>query len=200
MKLNAKPKGADPPSRGERKTATIRFGPYGLRPPVLFAGYRMGDVPTAGLRKFPWDMTGTEALLINAYDFTKPKYKKVIENGWNLSRDLQFKNRPVLIDSGAYYFLKDDSVTVTPTQVLGIERQSQAHVGVVLDHPFLPEARNKSQRIARTLLNTKIMLRDNGRVPSHLELMPVVHGHNRKALLHSRHNAHDHRSRTSGTG
>jgi len=183
MMHSAKPKAADQPNKAGRKTISIPFGPYRLRLPVLFAGYRMGDVPTAGLRKFPWALTGTEALLINAYDFTKPKYKQVIENGWNLQRDLQFPDRPVLIDSGAYYFVRDNSVSVTPTQVLGIERKSQAHVGVVLDHPFSPEARNKSQRIARTLTNTMIMLRANSRVQSGLELMPVVHGHNRKSLV-----------------
>lgn len=183
MMHSTKPRTADQPIKAGRKTTSIPFGPFRLRPPILFAGYRMGDVPTAGLHTFPWDLTGTEALLINAYDFTKPKYKHVIENGWNLPRDLHFRNRPVLIDSGAYYFVRDSSVAITPTQVLGIERKSQAHVGVVLDHPFPPEARNKSQRIARTLTNTKIMLRANSRVQSGLELMPVAHGHNRKTLL-----------------
>ena len=143
----------------------------------------MGDVPTAGLRSFPWDLTATEALLINAYDFTKPKYKAVIENGWNLTRDLQFPNRPVLIDSGAYYFLKERNVRVDPGEVLSIERRSQAHVGVVLDHPFPPEARDKSRRIARTLNNTKIMLRANSEAHSSFELMPVVHGHDRRTLV-----------------
>src|SRR5260370_952285 len=63
----------------------ISFRPYVLRPPVLFAGYRMGDMPTAGLRAFPWDITETKALLNNAYDFPRPKYRAAINNGWNPS-------------------------------------------------------------------------------------------------------------------
>src|SRR6266567_3037949 len=95
----------------------IDFGPYNLRPPVLFAGYRMGDMPTSGLRTFPWDITETEALLINAYDFTKPKYDAVIRNGWQPTRDLSFSGRPILIDSGAYYFLKNKHLMVSPSEI-----------------------------------------------------------------------------------
>ncbi len=164
------------------ETRTIDFGPYQLQPPVLFAGYRMGDVPTAGLRSFPWKLTGTEALLINAYDFTRPKYKRVIENGWNPKRDLKFSKGPLLIDSGAYYFLRDRDVAVDPRDILKIELRSQAHVGVILDHPFLPEAKDKGVRITRTLSNTKIMLCASRGPASEFELMPVVHGHSRKML------------------
>ncbi len=165
-----------------RVTRTIPFGPYFLRPPVLFAGYRMGDVPTAGLRHFPWEATETQALLINAYDFTKPKYKAVIQNGWAPSRDLNFCDKPILIDSGAYYFLKHRNVTVDPTDILRIEIRSKAQVGVVLDHPFLPEARDKSRRIARTLKNTATMFKAARDSNSPFELMPVLHGHTRRAL------------------
>ncbi len=47
------------------------FGDNSLCTPILFASYRLGDVPGAGVRFFPWDMTRTEAILINAYDFTR---------------------------------------------------------------------------------------------------------------------------------
>ncbi len=161
---------------------TIRFGPYQLQPPLLFAGYRMGDVPTAGLRHFPWDATETEALLINAYDFTKPKYSAVIQNGWVPARDLKFVDKPILIDSGAYYFLRNQNVSVDPAEILQIELRSKAHVGVVLDHPFLPEARDKSRRIARTLKNTAAMFKAACKSNAPFELMPVLHGHTRKAL------------------
>ena len=160
----------------------IDFGPYSLWPPVLFAGYRMGDMPTSGLLDFPWDITETEALLINAYDFTKPKYNAVIQNGWQPTRDLSFSGRPILIDSGAYYFLKNRNLTVSPSEILNIEIRSKAHVGVILDHPFTPEARDKSRRISRTLKNTSAMLKASESHKSTLELMPVLHGHCREAL------------------
>jgi len=160
----------------------IDFGPYNLRPPVLFAGYRMGDMPTSGLRTFPWDITETEALLINAYDFTKPKYDAVIRNGWQPTRDLSFSGRPILIDSGAYYFLKNKHLMVSPSEILNIEIRSKAHVGVILDHPFTPEARGKSRRIERTLKNTAAMFKASEAREDALELMPVLHGHSREAL------------------
>src|ERR1700682_5400445 len=160
----------------------IDFGPHNLRPPVLFAGYRMGDMPTSGLRAFPWDITETEALLINAYDFTKPKYHAVIQNGWHPARDLNFSGKPILIDSGAYYFLKNKNLGVSPSEILNIEIRSKAHVGVILDHPFTPEARDKSRRIARTLKNTAAMLKASEERRSTFDLMPVLHGHSREAL------------------
>jgi tRNA-guanine family transglycosylase len=149
---------------------------------MLFAGYRMGDMPTSGLREFPWDITETEALLINAYDFTKPKYNAVIQNGWQPTRDLAFSDKPILIDSGAYYFLKNTNLTVSPAKILNIEIRSQAHVGVVLDHPFTPEAHDKSRRINRTLRNTEAMYKALQASDEELELMPVLHGHNPEAL------------------
>ncbi len=161
---------------------SIVFGPYQLQLPLLFASYRMGDVPTAGLRGFPWEMTETKALLINAYDFTKPKYNAIIQNGWAPSRDLHFLDKPILIDSGAYYFLKAQNLAVDPGDILQIEVRSKAQVGVVLDHPFLPEARDKSRRIARTIRNTELMFKAARESYPSFELMPVLHGHTRKAL------------------
>ena len=160
----------------------IKFGPYNLRPPVLFAGYRMGDVPTAGLRSFPWDITETEALLINAYDFTRPKYQAVINNGWHPPLDIQFKDKPLLVDSGAYYYWKEDQIGIDPETVLNIEIRSKAHVGVVLDHPFPPNAKDKGRRIDTTIRNTEVMFRAATREKHSFELMPVIHGHSRRAL------------------
>lgn len=160
----------------------IAFGPFSLRPPVLFAGYRMGDMPTCGLRAFPWDITETEALLINAYDFTRPKYQTIINNGWNPTRDLHLSGRPILVDSGAYYFWKENKLAVDPTDILKIEVRSKAHVGVVLDHPFPPQARDKARRIDTTIRNTEVMFRAASRETYSLELMPVIHGHSRSTL------------------
>jgi len=162
----------------------IDFGPYSLRPPVLFAGYRMGDMPTAGLRAFPWDITETEALLINAYDFTRPKYQAVINNGWHPPRDIQFGNRPLLVDSGAYYYWKENQIGIDPEAILRIEIRSKAHVGVVLDHPFPPDAKDKARRIDTTVRNTETMFRAAARGGHSFELMPVIHGHSRRALRH----------------
>lgn len=153
-----------------------RFGTHRLHPPLLFASYRLGDVPAAGLRFFPWDITQVEALLINAYDLTRPKFKRLLDAGWNLSQHLQHGNRPVLIDSGAYYFLRKASIEITPEAILQIQRRSGADVAVVLDHPFPPEAPDRAERIQRTLKHTERAFASCYREGFLLPLMPVVHG------------------------
>ncbi|MGC8551528.1 MAG: hypothetical protein ACP5O7_01545 [Phycisphaerae bacterium] len=150
---------------------------------MLFASYRLGDFPTSGLRHLPWAMTRTEAILINAYDFTRRKYKAWLNNGWDPAAYLRFAGRPIIIDSGAYYFLKDSTISISPQEILKIELRSKAHVGVALDHPFPPDAKDKQRRIARTIHNTNIMAREMANVSSEMALMPVIHGHTRRQLL-----------------
>ena len=156
---------------------TISLGPHQLAVPALFASYRLGDFPTSGLRKFPWAMTRTEALLINAYDFTRRKYQQQLASGWNAAQDLSFSKRPIIIDSGAYYFMKKAKISITPLEVLDIELRSNADVGVALDHPFPPDAKDKARRIATTIRNTRIMARQIAQHPQTMALMPVIHGH-----------------------
>ncbi len=156
---------------------TITLGSHKLKVPALFASYRLGDYPSSGLRAWPWAMTQTEALLINAYDFTRRKYQHQLTAGWNASENLKFGNKPIIIDSGAYYFMKKSNISMTPSEVLDIELRSGADVGVALDHPFPPDAKNKAQRIATTIRNTAIMARQLAQSPHTMALMPVIHGH-----------------------
>ncbi len=142
----------------------------------------MGDYPTSGLKCFPWEITGTEGLLINAFDFTRPKYFAEISNGWNLRKDLKFKTGPVVIDSGAYYFRKHEEVSVRPEEILALQAKSQADVAVVLDHPFPPDAKDKARRITTTLNNTRRMFAAHSQGELTIEIMPVVHGHSGQAL------------------
>lgn len=44
-----------------------------IETPNLFVSYRVGDYPSAGLKCLPWKEIEIEALLINSYDFLKPK-------------------------------------------------------------------------------------------------------------------------------
>jgi queuine/archaeosine tRNA-ribosyltransferase len=161
----------------QEQVKVISFGKHKLCAPALFASYRLGDCPWAGLRFLPWDMTETEALLINAYDFTRPKFRSILNDGWHPATHLHFANKPILIDSGAYYFLKNTRMEgITPETILEIELRSQADVGVVLDHPFPPDATDKAKRIDTTIRNTEAMLKLLGKQKAAMELMPVVHG------------------------
>lgn len=164
------------------KGRTITLGEHRLRVPALFASYRLGDYPTSGLRCLPWNMTRTEALLINAYDFTQRKYKNWLNNGWRPDTYLRFSRRPILIDSGAYYFRKNEGISIDPGDVLDIEIKSQADVGVVLDHPFPPDAPDKARRISRTIRNTEIMLKHLVNRGADMTLMPAIHGHTPRAI------------------
>ncbi|MCS7272597.1 MAG: queuine tRNA-ribosyltransferase family protein [Fimbriimonadales bacterium] len=159
-----------------RQPRETQFGTYRLHPPLLFASYRLGDVTGAGLRFFPWDITGVEALLINAYDFTRPKFRRLLEAGWNLQAHLRSGARPVMVDSGAYYFIRKARIDITPEAVLHIQWASGADVAVVLDHPFLPEAPDRAERIQRTLANTERAFAYCKEIAPTVSLMPVVHG------------------------
>ena len=164
------------------KERSILVGPHELRTPVFFASYRLGDFPSSGLRSFPWAMTRTEALLINAYDFTQRKYREWLDNGWNPEGYLRCGNIPILVDSGAYYFRKKSSITVTPEEILDVQLRSQADVGVVLDHPFPPDADDKAKRITTTIRNTDKMLKHLAKQNSQITVMPAIHGHTPQAI------------------
>lgn len=160
----------------------FNIGRHELLSPTLFASYRLGDHPTSGLRHFPWKLTQTEALLINAYDFTRPKYRKWLNNGWQPETYLEFDAGPLLIDSGAYYFLKHPDISITPQQVLQLEIKSRADAGVILDHPFPPDAPDKGRRINTTLRNTEIMLKALAHNQTSMALWPVIHGHTPRTI------------------
>lgn len=149
--------------------------------PNIFASYRLGDVTSAGIKSFPWKITGTQAVLVNAYDLMEnPKcagYRaRLTKEGKTIREHIQFDG-PLMIDSGAYYFIRNGNINIRPTSVLEVERKSSADIGVVLDHPFPPKATDKRERINRTLLNTRRMFTALEATSSAFELLPVVHGH-----------------------
>ena len=158
-----------------------------LHTPNLFASYRLGDVTMAGLKFFPWKITGTQAVLVNAYDLMEnPKcqsYRKRLEReGVTIREHIKF-NGPLLIDSGAYYFIRNGNVRINPLRVLEVENKSGADMGVILDHPFPPAAKDKQKRINRTIANTRKMFAAYSRNDdSKLELLPVVHGHDPRTI------------------
>jgi len=163
-------------------TRIISVGPHRLRVPIFFASYRLGDYPTSGLKRLPWRMTNTEAVLINAYDFRSRKHTAWLNNGWCLDSYLKLGKHPVLIDSGAYYFRKHNVLDVSPASVLETQIKSKAHVGVVLDHPFAPEATDKAKRIRTTIANTETALQAIVKSKSDLTLMAAIHGHSKQAI------------------
>lgn len=162
----------------------IQIGNHLLKSPTLFASYRLGDCPTSGLRHLPWSITATEAILINAFDLTRRKFNKLLNSGWNPGNSLDFRSGPLLIDSGAYYFRKHPDISVTPQQILNLEIKSGADAGVVLDHPFPPDAKDKARRITTTLRNTETMLKalNKTTVKTDMTLWPVIHGHTPKSI------------------
>ncbi len=163
-----------------------------LETPNLFASYRIGDCPLAGLRLPPWDMTGTQAILVNAYDLlANHRTRQVaseIPKGWgNLHEHIQFAG-PLILDSGGFNFQKHADISIKPLDVLNLGIDFGVDVSVVLDHPFLPKSVDKevSIRWKNTLANTRIMFDEftsrNGKLPNGFQLMPVLHGHDNKTL------------------
>lgn len=163
-----------------------------LEIPNLFASYRIGDCPRAGLRRSPWEMTGTQAILVNAYDFlanhrTRQVASEIRKGQAKLHEHIKFDG-PVMLDSGGFNFQKHSDITIEPLDVLKLGIGCGVDVSVVLDHPFLPKSVDKEirSRWKNTRANTRIMFDEftsrNGNLPKGFQLMPVLHGHDEKAL------------------
>lgn len=166
-----------------------------LKTPSLFASYRIDDYPRAGLLCHPWEMTNTQAILLNAYDFlgnrrTRKAASKILNSKEKLHSHVKF-NGPVMLDSGAFNFLKHAEISIDPRDVLTIGIDLKADVSVVLDHPLHPKSGRKEQRKSwsNTIANTRSMfetLKEWDRdLPSDFRLMPVLHGYNTETLKRS---------------
>ena len=163
-----------------------------LETPNLFASYRIGDYPLAGLRLPPWDMTGTQAILVNAYDLlanhrTRQVASEISKGQGKLHKHIQFAG-PLILDSGGFNFQKHADISIKPLDVLNLGIDFGVDVSVVLDHPFLPTSgpEEVQGRWQRTLANTRSMFEElkgwNGELPNGFQLMPVLHGHDNKTL------------------
>jgi queuine/archaeosine tRNA-ribosyltransferase len=163
-----------------------------LKTPNIFASYRIGDYPRAGLRCHPWTMTGTQALLMNAFDLlanrrTKKLTKEVLQCEHKLHDYVEFAG-PIMLDSGAFNFMKRKDITITADQVLEIGLELDCNLSVVLDHPFPPDAESEEIRARwdNTLDNTRAMIQflasHEGNKPTGFRLVPVLHGHDRETV------------------
>lgn len=195
----------------QRTTHSSIFSRVALEVPNLFASYRIGDYPRAGLRCHPWKMTGTQAVLVNAFDLLANKRTRVAaskirekhgtfhenvisecrwHSGNSLREFVEFAG-PLMLDSGAFNFQKQTEISIDPLNVLKIGIELGVDISVVLDHPFLPNAEHEeiSTRWATTLDNTRRMFEKlevlNGDIPNNLQLMPVLHGHDADTLERS---------------
>ena len=166
--------------------------PRQLQTPGLFASYRFDDYPRAGLRCLPWKITNTQAVLLNAYDLlgnrrTRKVAAKIRDTEEQLHHHVEFDG-PVMLDSGAFNFLKHAEISIDPRDVLKIGIDLKADISVVLDHPFHPKSDQKEQRKrwSNTVANTRSMfekLKDwEGDLPRDFQLMPVLHGYDTETL------------------
>lgn len=169
-----------------------KIGVSKFKTPALFASYRISDFPRAGLLCHPWKMTGTQAVLVNAFDLlgnkrTQIAATKIKEKQGTLHEFIEF-NGPLMLDSGAFNFQKQTEISIDPLDVLSTGIEFKVDISVVLDHPFLPTSgpRAKGERWKRTVENTHKMFKKldslNGSVPDDFQLMPVLHGHSPRIL------------------
>ena len=171
---------------------TQKIGMLDIETPALFASYRIGDFPRAGLLCHPWQITNTQAILVNAFDLlanrqTKIAASKIKERQCKLHEFVDFEG-PLMLDSGAYNFQMQNNISIDPLEVLSVGIKFGADISVVLDHPFLPtsSSREKSKRWRSTVENTQKMFAElnsqNGDSPNDFHLMPVIHGHSTRTL------------------
>ena len=171
---------------------TQKIGVLDIKTPALFASYRIGDFPRAGLHCHPWNITRTQAVLLNAFDLlankqTRTASAKIQKKQCKLHEFVEF-NGPLMLDSGAFNFQKQNDIDIDPLEVLATGIKLGADISVVLDHPFLPtsSSKEKSKRWKNTVENTQKMLEElnsrNGDIPDDFHLMPVIHGHSTRTL------------------
>ena len=163
-----------------------------LELPNLFASYRIGDYPRAGLLCYPWKMTNTQAVLLNAFDLLANKRTRVFtseirEMEGKLHEYIGFDG-PLMLDSGAFNFQKQAEISIDPLDVLSIGIEFGVDMSVVLDHPFLPNSEHTEidARWTNTVENTRSMFEElkrlDGSLPDNFQLMPVLHGHDTETL------------------
>ena len=163
-----------------------------LELPSLFASYRIGDYPRAGLSRHPWKMTNTQAILLNAFDLlantrTRMFTSEIRETEGKLHKYIEFDG-PLMLDSGAFNFQKQAAISIDPLDVLSVGIELGADISVVLDHPFLPnsECTEIDARWTNTVKNTRSMFKKlecwDGNLPDNFQLMPVLHGHDTETL------------------
>lgn len=174
-------------------TRTSVFSRTPLEIPNLFASYRIGDHPNAGLHHPPWEMTGTQAVLVNAFDLLANhrtrRFTSKIRNTEGTLREYIHFDGPLMLDSGGFNFQKEDKISIAALDVLKIGIEFAVDVSVVLDHPFLPTStsKEKEDRWANTVANTEEMLTKSkdSNLPDYFRLMPVLHGYDPETLKQS---------------
>ena len=174
-------------------THTSVFSRVPLDTPNLFASYRIGDYPHAGLLHPPWEMTGTQAVLVNAFDLLENnrtrRFATEIRNAEGTLREYIHFDGPLMLDSGGFNFQKETEINIDSLDVLNIGIEFAVDVSVVLDHPFLPTStlEEREDRWGNTITNTKKMFKKlkNRDLPDYFRLMPVLHGYDSETLKQS---------------
>ena len=171
---------------------TLTIGASKIETPALFASYRIGDYPRAGLLYYPWEMTDTQAILLNAFDLLANKrtqmFTSEIRKAEGKLHEYVGFDGPLMLDSGAFNFQKHAEISINPLDVLSIGIELGADMSVVLDHPFLPKSRRQeiNARWANTVANTRSMFEKlkcwDGNLPNGFRLIPVLHGHDTSTL------------------
>ncbi|MDE0014836.1 MAG: hypothetical protein OXU51_01530 [Candidatus Poribacteria bacterium] len=164
-----------------------------LETPNLFASYRIGDYPHAGLLHPPWEMTGTQAVLVNAFDLlanhrTRRFTSKIRDTKGGLREYIHFDG-PLMLDSGGFNFQKQKEISIASLDVFDIGIEFAVDVSVVLDHPFLPTStpEEMEDRWKSTVTNTEEMFEklEDSNPPDYFQLMPVLHGYDPETLKRS---------------
>lgn len=137
-----------------------------IKTPVLWLVCSIKDKPR------PWEYFNVKTIMVNAYEIF---VKKITIN--SIHKFLN-TNGLIMMDSGGFQLMKKN-ISITPSEILKIYKQTEPDVGVVLDFPLDPSNMdNRLDRWKKTLKNTKFML-DN----SHdIVLMPVIHGYTLKEI------------------
>ncbi|MFQ6089302.1 MAG: tRNA-guanine transglycosylase, partial [Candidatus Methanofastidiosia archaeon] len=142
--------------------------------PILFFGFRLGDKPHV------WKHFRVDGVLTNAYDIYRNKKgsKEIMDEGIHSYLDCQSF---IMMDSGGYYFLKEDRIDVDAKYVVEIQNKAKPDIGVSLDFPLNPNnPEDFERRIKLTGKNIKEMSKF-----AEFPMIRVIHGFDEISLKKS---------------
>ena len=143
---------------------------YCIETPILWLGHNLkGPL-------LPWSYPSfdVQGIIVNACQVLERKQVRAKIQFDGIKQVLKFDG-PVMLDSGGFRFQNKSDIEVTPAEIVGLYKESQADIGVLLDHPLDPSKsdRENDKRWKQTVKNAEAMLRYNAGIL----LMPVVHGY-----------------------
>lgn len=128
-----------------------------------------------------WKHFHVDGILTNAYDIYKKKKgsKEILEKGIHSYLDCQ--SCFVMMDSGGYYFQKEDKINIKVELITEIENKAKPDIGVALDYPLNPQ---KPEDFNRRIKLSQENIRKMSQI-AEFPMIRVIHGFDENTIRKS---------------